>query len=459
MLGLATLMVLLFIAAIGALMYIASSENQRFLEHSISDAQKALSAEQELIGRALRDYAFWNDAYLHLGGATIDLDWAYTRDNLGATLFQTYPIKAAFIVASDGLTRYALISGVWRQVAIDQYVTGNLLPLFRAARRLADNDTDRVSHGFYTVDGLPAVVYAAVLKPAVGAADRANEQLSLLVFVDVIDQAHLLRWQDNYALEQLQALMTSQPGPDHSYFSSQGAAGGTLQLRWKGEGPGDVLLRTALPILALVMLSFGAIARYFYRSAVRSALMFDRTRQHIEYLARHDPLTGLANRTYLQQHLEQALSLGLSADAPLYLISLDLDFFKPINDVHGHAIGDAVLCEVATRLIALVGEPDLVARLGGDEFVLVVSGANLDIQMLCTALCRSVARPMALAGKHLGVGVSIGVAAAPTDATSPTDLLRLSDIALYVAKAMGRNNWQLYTPGMDRRAVTASTAE
>lgn len=454
MLGLAALMGMLFIAALCALGYIASSENRRFIEHSIGDAQKALSASQELIGRALRDYAFWNDAYRYMGGRRVDIGWAYVRDNMGTSLYRTYAIEGAFIVGSRGDTRYSLLEGKLSQLPLEQYVSGDLAPLFAAARRVADSD--RVSRGYYAVGGQPATVYAAVLKPTLAPAGVSNEQLSLLVYVDLIDAAHLQKWQDNYALDHLNAALTDTPGAGRMFLISRTDAGGPLRLQWDAEAPGDTLLRAALPILCLVMLCFSAIAGYFYRSAVRSAAMFDQSRHRIEHLARHDPLTGLANRAYLKQHLEQQLeqhtSVGRPLPPPLYLISLDLDLFKPINDAFGHAAGDAVLCKVAARMQALVGPTGLVARVGGDEFVLVISEPSVDIDGLCASLCASVAQPMTFDGKVLEVGVSIGVAVAPRDGALAAELLRASDIALYMAKSMGRNNWKLYDRAMDRRA-------
>jgi diguanylate cyclase (GGDEF)-like protein len=442
MLGLAVLMGLLFVVAICALIYIAREENARFVEHSIGDAQKALGANQELIGRALRDYAFWNDAYHHMGRARVDTGWAYTRDNMGTSLYRTYAIEGAFVISPKGETRYALINGKLDHHSIEDFVSGDLWPLFAAARRVAD--TDRVSIGYYASGGTPALVYAAVMKPTLAPAGVANEQLSLLVYVDLIDAAQLRKWQDNYALAHLEAVLSDHPPASPTYLVSHSEGGSPLQLRWDGEAPGDRLLRSAIPIICALLLGFGLIAAFFYRSTLQSMVLLDRSRERIEHLARHDSLTGLANRAYLQQHLEQQLADRVSANALLYLLSLDLDRFKPVNDQFGHATGDAVLCELAARMQRLLNDTALVARIGGDEFVLVVSATPHDVEVLCAQLCQSFSAPIRVNGHEVEVGVSIGVAAAPTDATLPSELLRLSDIALYEAKAAGRNNWKFY---------------
>ena len=438
MLSLAVLMAVLFLVAICSLIYIARNENAHFYEHSIGDAKKALAASQELTGSALRDYASWNDAYRYMGGTRTAFD------KMATSLYRNHFIEGAFIVNPQGGTRYALIQGKPSQQSINTYVAGDLRPLFETARSVAD--TDHVSLGYYAVGGEPAVVYAIALRPAQVPANVTDHPLSLLVYVDLIDASQLSKWQDDYDLADLSARLGDQPPTTPTYLVSYGQGGSSLQLRWDGEPPGDTLLHSAIPITCTLMLSFGLIATFFYRSALQSMVLLDQSRERIEHLAHHDPLTGLANRACLQQHLEHLLSAGVSANAPLYLLSLDLDRFKPINDLFGHATGDAVLCELARRLHQLAQDTDLVARIGGDEFVWVVSAPTGNIDALCELLCESFSAPIRVNGSQVAVGVSIGVAVAPTDATLPLELLRLSDIALYEAKNAGRDNWKFYAP-------------
>ncbi|WP_375731037.1 diguanylate cyclase domain-containing protein [Pseudomonas sp. NBRC 111139] len=122
-------------------------------------------------------------------------------------------------------------------------------------------------------------------------------------------------------------------------------------------------------------------------------------------------MTGLANRNKLARHLEQALLRG-SDSPPLTLLLLDLDNFKPINDSLGHAAGDAVLQEVATRLRDTTRDGDLVARLGGDEFILVLSGMDnsSEIDRFCARLIGLLQQPIVFESQPLHIGASIGVA-------------------------------------------------
>lgn len=173
---------------------------------------------------------------------------------------------------------------------------------------------------------------------------------------------------------------------------------------------------------------------------------------HIQHLSMHDALTGLANRNKLSRFLEQALLKGEQA-APLTLILLDLDSFKPINDSLGHAAGDAVLLEVAARLRETTRDGDLVARLGGDEFVLAI--ANMDnrneIDRFCVRLIDSLHQPIAYEDHSLHVGASLGIAQTRLQGYDAGELIRCADIALYQAKAEGKNTWRYFSVEMNQQ--------
>ncbi|MDO7898805.1 bifunctional diguanylate cyclase/phosphodiesterase [Pseudomonas citrulli] len=170
----------------------------------------------------------------------------------------------------------------------------------------------------------------------------------------------------------------------------------------------------------------------------------------IKHLSLHDPLTGLANRNRLFDCLSEHLGRGTS----LAVLNLDMDRFKPVNDSLGHAVGDKVLKEVAHILQQNVRSTDLVARLGGDEFVIVMPdpGEASDLDQLCQRLIDCMQRPMHLDGNTLYLGVSIGVAWAQPGDERAHELLRHADIALYAAKAAGRNTWRVYVEAMGNLA-------
>jgi diguanylate cyclase (GGDEF)-like protein/PAS domain S-box-containing protein len=178
-------------------------------------------------------------------------------------------------------------------------------------------------------------------------------------------------------------------------------------------------------------------------------------RRRIEYLSQHDALTGLPNRTRLQEFLDGKLKAAPTADQPLVMLSLDLDRFKPVNDLLGHAAGDRVLNEVSRRLGECIRSGDLVARIGGDEFVLILTDVSSqeEVEALCRRLIDSIELPMQIDDQQVFVSASIGIAMAPNDASEAAELLRYADMALYEAKAGGRNTWRFYAGDMNARII------
>lgn len=153
-------------------------------------------------------------------------------------------------------------------------------------------------------------------------------------------------------------------------------------------------------------------------------------------LARHDPLTGLANRRHFLEELERRLSLiGEDADA-FALLFVDLDRFKPINDVHGHAIGDQLLQVIATRLQNCIRDDSFAARLGGDEFAVLLEGpgGREGVGVAARRILNELSAPILVNGLKLTVGASIGISMCPTDGRSGADLVQRGDAAMLRAK-------------------------
>ncbi|MCW1244765.1 EAL domain-containing protein [Pseudomonas sp. SAICEU22] len=179
----------------------------------------------------------------------------------------------------------------------------------------------------------------------------------------------------------------------------------------------------------------------------------------IRHLAYHDPLTNLPNRALLMDRLSQQIALLKRHNLRGALLFLDLDHFKHINDSLGHPVGDTVLKIITARLEASVRLEDTVARLGGDEFVVLLSGlegtrgvVSQQVQNLADTLRELLSEPMFLDGQRLQVTPSIGMALIPDHGTTPTDLLKRADIALYRAKDSGRNTSQMFHTTMQKAA-------
>ncbi|MHB0728476.1 putative bifunctional diguanylate cyclase/phosphodiesterase [Roseomonas mucosa] len=195
------------------------------------------------------------------------------------------------------------------------------------------------------------------------------------------------------------------------------------------------------------------LARKLWRSGSRlshTVLELRASEAQAQHLAFHDVLTGLANRALLDDRLDQALARVRRGDK-LALMAIDLDRFKHVNDTLGHHAGDSLIKQFAMRLSGLTRATDTVARIGDDEFEVLQVGINgeEDVEILCERVLDAVRRPFDLMGHEVFVGASIGVVTAPEAGVDRADLMRKADIALYRAKAEGRNCWRLFTPAMD----------
>lgn len=173
--------------------------------------------------------------------------------------------------------------------------------------------------------------------------------------------------------------------------------------------------------------------------------------EHDHQLAYQDFLTGLPNRASFFSFHQRAVEQAAGSRQVLATLFLDLDNFKPVNDMLGHSAGDELLVAVAERLRRAVRQADLVSRVGGDEFAIVlVDLPGLDVaRQLAQKLVDAIAQPFVVQGRKINIGVSIGVAAFPQDGQEPEALLTRADKAMYRAKCLGGSNFQFYAPNMD----------
>jgi diguanylate cyclase (GGDEF)-like protein len=175
-----------------------------------------------------------------------------------------------------------------------------------------------------------------------------------------------------------------------------------------------------------------------------------RVEEQINFMARHDALTGLANRSSLRDHISQACT-SAARGADYAVLFLDLDRFKAVNDTLGHAAGDELLRQVAARLLGAVRADDVVARLGGDEFVVLATGRRTadEAAVLAERIIGTIAAPYMIGDNEVVIGVSIGIEVARGDCRTADDLLKNADTALYIAKGEGRGTFRFFAPDMD----------
>ncbi len=176
--------------------------------------------------------------------------------------------------------------------------------------------------------------------------------------------------------------------------------------------------------------------------------------EHARHRADHDALTGLPNRAAIMARLDEALQQARAASRQVAVLFIDLDHFKSVNDTHGHAAGDHVLREVATRLRDAIGDTGVVSRLGGDEFLALLPWLADDtgVPALAEAAARALARPIAIRGKPWQTTASIGLSIFPQHGADSGTLLRSADLALYRVKREGRNGVRIFDPARDHPA-------
>ncbi|MCO8168797.1 EAL domain-containing protein [Pseudomonas sp. 21LCFQ02] len=564
---------------VAALLLIALQLNRDASNHSQRLVDKLWRATHQQLITTTRDYAFWGEAYraLHLQH---DTEWAYDRDNLGASLFKTFHFEGVFVINGQNQTTYALDQGNLSDTTLQSWLGSFPASLIEDARN--SEDEEHVATRILNVQGQPVFVSAARLTPGTDpAVQRLAGVQSVLVLAYRLSPPKLKHLGNSYEIAHLRIPLDQQDATRQPQLQIDPQ----LLLRWDPERPGHRLLRVLLPILllllgALLLVSRGIRRRalnnaqlmdqqYAMISASRSALASSEARfrnvaeaasdwfwetasdlritylserftavtgqaaqdwlgrrldemldcpeqrldqwihaqhasatrsvircthqapdgqtltsliavkpilhdgqivgyqgsasditrevaveQRLRQLSWHDALTGLANRSQLREFLEAQLQQQLPHQGmPLTLLSLDLDHFKPVNDLYGHSGGDSVLREVARRLARCLPQGALLARQGGDEFIMVAPAlaSRHAVEQLCLTLIASICQPFILNGQEITIGLSIGIACAPTDGVEPDDLLRFSDLALYQAKHNGRNTWRFYEPQMTER--------
>ncbi|MBF0194682.1 MAG: GGDEF domain-containing protein [Magnetococcales bacterium] len=178
--------------------------------------------------------------------------------------------------------------------------------------------------------------------------------------------------------------------------------------------------------------------------------IFSHTREELKLhkLASTDPMTGLANRRHFNSRFEQSATYARRYEQEIGLLMIDLDKFKPINDIHGHHVGDMVLKKVANILQKQSRDSSMVARMGGDEFAIIITGpdSRSGLEPMAKRILETLSVPMNIKGKSITIGASIGIAVFPTDGEQLDQLLILADTALYAVKEAGKNDFKFYKP-------------
>ncbi|WP_309120575.1 EAL domain-containing protein [Paenibacillus sp.] len=204
----------------------------------------------------------------------------------------------------------------------------------------------------------------------------------------------------------------------------------------------DFYILEFLTLLLMTMTSVITGERQF----VAKQEQLERKNEQLEHIAYHDSLTGLKNRMFITEYLEERIRTG----EPCFVMLIDLDRFKQVNDWLGHQAGDVLLLKTAERLREAMGEGDVLGRLGGDEFLVVGAGGTLEAAVsTAERILRSVPKPIDYEGHSLLVTPSVGIAHVPTHATTAGEAMKRADLAMYRAKEKGRDAYHVFSEALD----------
>jgi diguanylate cyclase (GGDEF)-like protein len=435
---------------------------------------RALARETHLVGqviaaevKTLTDqqnyYSDWDEAITALKDK--DVDWI--DENLASELYTNDHFDRVYVLDPGAQPLYAMYAGgktEARSFEADRAAVAPLVARLKgidAAGALAAYDSGNNSvvpnvAEMAEIDGRPAYVGVSAIMSESGddgfEVTPGNE--SFLICVRFLDGALVKDFSEQYFIDGPAFAVAASTAPDMANYALKNAAGSTVGwFSWQPDRPGALILSETLPAMLGALAIAGIVLVFLLRDLRRTTLELEDGKARAEYQANHDVLTGLANRAHFNKELEAALAGSPGDNSSIALLALDLDRFKQVNDTLGHEAGDQLLREVGKRLTPLVDENDTVARLGGDEFAIIQRGVVRpdEVSTLSGRIISELGAPFVLAGRVAQIGVSIGVVITPASRAA-RDLTSKADIALYAAKASGRNTFRIFDDAMQQAA-------
>lgn len=401
-------------------------------------AATVVAARADYMRRLMIEYAHWDEAASRLV-LTLDEEWADRE--VGTLMHEQNGFEAVFVTDEHGRSVYGVVDGR-RSAADPRAVLG---PGYAAA--LADRarpGRNEATASFSRSLAGPVLFGIEQIKPTSEEVAIDGRPRRFLVFAKRVDAAMIAEFR--------QAMQ----GPPLSLRSGFPAGAGGVPIRtfdgqvagsiaWTPETPGTALRGRLLPWLGLLATTIFALAAVVLRRARFHASQLQASEAKALHLANHDALTGLPNRRAFVEHL-----LRLTRDNRDYaILYMDLDGFKEVNDTYGHGTGDALLRSTSERLGRACSRDAFLARLGGDEFAIALPGPGSPEALggFADQVLAAVRARKQSANDGIVIGASIGIAL--RDGADYEDVIRRADIAMYAAKARGRDCWCLFEPTLD----------
>ena len=462
----------------------ASTSNDVSLQRQIEATKLALASSADQLAYEQQSMTTWRQLSQKLKAPELDVSWV--DEEIGRWFGLMFRHDMTFILDADDRPIYGFVEGKSRASKAFEAIEDDLQPMIRTVRaearrrgtsgviarapeqrrKTALTRQDTIFEGYVTgIGGRPAAASVMLIVPE-GATAKADDKLMVSVrFFDSRFLDEVAAWS---MIKELRFSTRSTPLAGETAVEFRDEAGKPIGFFfWRPELPGTRIVQLLTPTVTAVILLLIAtmllLARSLWRSGHQLAAAvvdLQASEAQAQHLAFHDVLTGLPNRALLQDRMDLALARARRGQ-PCVVMVLDLDRFKQVNDTLGHTAGDTLIKEFAARLTGIVRSTDTVARIGGDEFAILLSdtGDRGEVEQLTDRILAAVHQPFDLLGKRTFVGVSIGAAMVPEAGLDRGDLIRKADIALYRAKAEGRNRCCIFTPTMDESVKLRSELE
>ncbi|MDN3719719.1 diguanylate cyclase [Roseibium salinum] len=445
----------------------------------ISDGS-AEQSQQTLVAGALeltRNYmtkqqtgvVIWEEAYHLVNQPSPDPSWIY--NNMTNWLFQNHGFTKSLLVGTDFQVQNAYSSdnsSLWLTEGLVEelkpavakvrarYINsfGKKTPsgLYRFAPPSGEARRSIAETGVVSIRGEPYLFTAAAVVPQILSITEERRPPTTLVSLVPLRGEKLAEISEVSRLDGVVLTNAQENRTGVGRYQLRSPDGTNVGIiAWQANLPGSQMLERINPFLAIaaIMISILVIAVTVFTRQMTKRLA--RSEKMATHAARHDALSGLPNRSRFHALLSDVLENGFTSGTNTAVVYIDLDHFKDINDTLGHSAGDKVIVAVAQRLKRVVPEGSIVARISGDEFTMVIKNCESDewLEYILDQVQDEIGRPVMIGSRELFASLSMGVAIAPRDGSSPDELLRRADIALYDAKANGRSRRSFFEQHME----------
>jgi len=444
--------VLLSIAAVLALRWAIMEADRAAVDRQVDLMSVVVDNLRAKVSHDQESVTVWDEAVQAMRNPPSP---AWIDNNLGSWMHSYFGHEGVYVLDSTNALIYAYEDGM----IVPQLTFENLSPVFsrlaeKLRARLAAGDTGGLSHRVLSLgeadigfdNGRPAIVSVKPIVSDTGSIEQTPGTEYLHVSVQFLDGPFLKELSERYLFDDLAYMPSVVPRPGWRAYPIDNAAGHPIGYYvWRPFAPGSTVFARAIPaIVAILAVLLGAVVLALFsvhRRSVAERAAAEKIHRHAFY----DSLTGLPNRHAFNTWIEGILSSVQGGGTLLYI---DLDHFKTVNDTLGHAVGDIVVQSVAGRLTGICG--DDVFRIGGDKFIFVSAASSIRSGVAqAEAIVTALSVPIFIKQIHAFVGASIGIAPFIDGRRDGNELLRRAEVALYQAKAAGRNRVAVYDTSLD----------